>query len=195
MTTSGFCFCNGNPKCSFVCGLDTAKNLSFSSCCFFCVSISSCRLVPELRLHIHTLSVVPLNPFLFVLSWPFHTNITPFVPPLPFSFFHPGSRYLYADPLHCNMTYLFLRLLKDDLREYTYAARLAGLVYGIASGMNAILVSTVISPSLFGEMGGVLGEGWSLQLFSVPVACLFFCFLQSDGMFYLQHICLICLLG
>lgn len=51
------------------------------------------------------------------------------------------SRYLYADPLHCNMTYLFLRLLKDDLKEYTYAARLAGLSYGIASGMNAILVS------------------------------------------------------
>lgn len=39
------------------------------------------------------------------------------------------------------MTYLFLRLLKDDLKEYTYAARLAGLVYGVASGMNAILVS------------------------------------------------------
>lgn len=39
------------------------------------------------------------------------------------------------------MTYLLLRLLKDDLKEYTYAARLAGLVYGVASGMNAILVS------------------------------------------------------
>lgn len=58
------------------------------------------------------------------------------------SFFFPSiSRYLYADPLHCNMTYLLLRLLKDDLKEYTYAARLAGLVYGVASGMNAILVS------------------------------------------------------
>ncbi|XP_051778792.1 insulin-degrading enzyme isoform X2 [Erpetoichthys calabaricus] len=57
---------------------------------------------------------------------------------LNFEFF---SRYLYADPLHCNMTYLFLRLLKDDLKEYTYAARLTGLVYGIASGMNAILLS------------------------------------------------------
>ncbi|XP_077468560.1 insulin-degrading enzyme isoform X3 [Stigmatopora argus] len=57
---------------------------------------------------------------------------------LNFEFF---SRYLYADPLHCNMTYLLLRLLKDDLREYTYAARLAGLVYGIDSGMNAILLS------------------------------------------------------
>lgn len=57
------------------------------------------------------------------------------------SFFPSISRYLYADPLHCNMTYLLLRLLKDDLKEYTYAARLAGLVYGVASGMNAILVS------------------------------------------------------
>ncbi|XP_076831395.1 insulin-degrading enzyme isoform X2 [Brachyhypopomus gauderio] len=57
---------------------------------------------------------------------------------LNFEFF---SRYLYADPLHCNMTYLFLRLLKDDLKEYTYAARLAGLAYGIVSGMNAILLS------------------------------------------------------
>uniref|UniRef100_A0A8C9VPF6 Insulin-degrading enzyme n=1 Tax=Scleropages formosus TaxID=113540 RepID=A0A8C9VPF6_SCLFO len=52
---------------------------------------------------------------------------------LNFEFF---SRYLYTDPLHCNMSYLFLRLLKDDLKEYTYAARLSGLVYGIASGMN-----------------------------------------------------------
>ncbi|XP_032396923.1 insulin-degrading enzyme isoform X3 [Etheostoma spectabile] len=57
---------------------------------------------------------------------------------LNFEFF---SRYLYADPLHCNMTYLLLMLLKDDLKEYTYAARLAGLVYGLASGMNAILLS------------------------------------------------------
>ncbi|XP_044152189.1 insulin-degrading enzyme isoform X2 [Bufo gargarizans] len=56
---------------------------------------------------------------------------------LNFEFF---SRYLYADPLHCNMTYLFLRLLKDDLKEYTYAASLAGVNYGIASGMNAILL-------------------------------------------------------
>lgn len=67
---------------------------------------------------------MPTKTFLFLLS---------FLPPI--------SRYLYADPLHCNMTYLLLRLLKDDLKEYTYAARLAGLVYGIASGMNAVLVS------------------------------------------------------
>ncbi|XP_063047624.1 insulin-degrading enzyme isoform X2 [Engraulis encrasicolus] len=57
---------------------------------------------------------------------------------LNFEFF---SRYLYTDPVHCNMTYLFLRLLKDDLKEYTYAARLAGLAYGVASAMNAILLT------------------------------------------------------
>uniref|UniRef100_A0A8C9F4R0 Insulin degrading enzyme n=1 Tax=Pavo cristatus TaxID=9049 RepID=A0A8C9F4R0_PAVCR len=49
---------------------------------------------------------------------------------LNFEFF---SRYIYADPLHCNMTYLFIRLLKDDLKEYTYAARLSGLVYVLLS--------------------------------------------------------------
>ncbi|KAM9366027.1 insulin-degrading enzyme isoform 2-T2 [Pholidichthys leucotaenia] len=57
---------------------------------------------------------------------------------LNFEFF---SRYLYADPQHCNMAYLLFRLLKDELKEYTYAARLAGLVYGVASGMNAIRLS------------------------------------------------------
>lgn len=99
-----------------------------------------------MRLHIHTLLISLLKLalscvflFFFILTAP-HSQQTCI-----FFFLSPPissiSRYLYADPLHCNMTYLFLRLLKDDLREYTYAARLAGLVYGIASGMNAILVS------------------------------------------------------
>ncbi|RXN10476.1 insulin-degrading enzyme [Labeo rohita] len=86
---------------------------------------------------------------------------------LNFEFFSP---FAYVDPLHCNMAYLYLELLKDslneyayaaelaglnydlqntvygmllkdDLREYTYAARLAGLVYDIASAMNAIILS------------------------------------------------------
>lgn len=48
------------------------------------------------------------------------------------------------------MTYLLLRLLKDDLKEYTYAARLAGLVYGVASGMNAILVSKLFCREVVG---------------------------------------------
>lgn len=70
-----------------------------------------------------------------------------------FVFFPFISRYLYTDPLHCNMTYLLLRLLKDDLKEYAYAARLAGLVYGIASGMNAILVSKAVWSLGRGERG------------------------------------------
>lgn len=79
------------------------------------------------------------------------------------NFFFFVSRYLYTDPLHCNMTYLFLRLLKDDLKEYTCAAQLAGLSYGIASGKNAILVSMarqlthlVWQGKDLGKLGGVL---------------------------------------
>lgn len=94
-----------------------------------------------MRLHIHTLVVL----LMLALSCHFFFFKSPHFQQTCFcfcSFLSPSiSRYLYADPLHCNMTYLFLRLLKDDLKEYTYAARLAGLVYGVASGMNAILVS------------------------------------------------------
>lgn len=104
-----------------------------------------------MRLHIHTLLIVLIILALscvfccfFLLFYCFvtipHSQQTCIFVCF-FSFFPSISRYLYADPLHCNMTYLFLRLLKDDLKEYTYAARLAGLVYGVASGMNAILVS------------------------------------------------------
>lgn len=69
------------------------------------------------------------------------------------------------------MTYLLLRLLKDDLKEYTYAARLAGLVYGVASGMNAILVS-----KLFGS--GKCGRRWRVH----PGALAFYC-AQFDCVF------------
>lgn len=99
------------------------------------------------RLHIHTLSIFFTFSFCFTSTHSQHAHLC-FVSPPPFFSI---SRYLYADPLHCNMTYLLLRLLKDDLKEYTYAARLAGLVYGIASGMNAILVSKL-------EVGGINGR-------------------------------------
>lgn len=78
---------------------------------------------------------------------------------LPF-FFLFVSRYLYADPLHCNMTYLLIRLLKDDLKEYTYAARLSGLVYAISSGMNAILVSKMEKETGSNEMAWELSAVW-----------------------------------
>uniref|UniRef100_A0A3B3I270 Insulin-degrading enzyme n=1 Tax=Oryzias latipes TaxID=8090 RepID=A0A3B3I270_ORYLA len=55
-----------------------------------------------------------------------------------FAFF---SRHLYTDPLHWNLTDMFIRLLKDDLNEYTYAAELAGLKYDISPQRNAITLS------------------------------------------------------
>lgn len=63
------------------------------------------------------------------------------------------------------MTYLLLRLLKDDLKEYTYAARLAGLVYGVASGMNAILVSKPCEGKPgFGPRKGLILRSWSVGM-------------------------------
>uniref|UniRef100_A0A3Q2FJJ0 Insulin-degrading enzyme n=1 Tax=Cyprinodon variegatus TaxID=28743 RepID=A0A3Q2FJJ0_CYPVA len=41
------------------------------------------------------------------------------------------SPFAYVDPLHCNMAYLYLELLKDSLNEYAYAAELAGLSYDL----------------------------------------------------------------
>uniref|UniRef100_A0AAX7U6Y9 Insulin-degrading enzyme n=1 Tax=Astatotilapia calliptera TaxID=8154 RepID=A0AAX7U6Y9_ASTCA len=55
---------------------------------------------------------------------------------LNFEFFSP---FAYVDPLHCNMAYLYLELLKDSLNEYAYAAELAGLNYELqntAYGMH-----------------------------------------------------------
>ncbi|KAM3913652.1 insulin-degrading enzyme isoform 1-T1 [Leptodactylus fuscus] len=49
---------------------------------------------------------------------------------LNFEFFSP---FAYVDPLHCNMAYLYLELLKDSLSEYAYAAELAGLNYDLQS--------------------------------------------------------------
>ena len=100
------------------------------------------------RLHIHTLIILLI--LVFFPLW----LATPHSQHFICSFFPPISRYLYTDPLHCNMTYLLLRLLKDDLKEYTYAARLAGLVYGVASGRNAILVSKLF------EFGREVGHQW-----------------------------------
>lgn len=106
---------------------------------------------PVVRLHIHTLSFT-------LLIHHIHLYVSTYSQPASFFLLFPPffsiSRYLYVDPLHCNMTYLLLRLLKDDLKEYTYAARLAGLVYGVASGMNAILVSKP-----FGGKRWVCAEG------------------------------------
>ncbi|KAM3666580.1 insulin-degrading enzyme isoform X2 [Ammospiza nelsoni] len=54
---------------------------------------------------------------------------------LNFEFFSP---FAYVDPLHCNMAYLYLELLKDSLNEYAYAAELAGLNYDLQNTIYGI---------------------------------------------------------
>lgn len=52
------------------------------------------------------------------------------------------------DPLHCNMAYLYLELLKDSLNEYAYAAELAGLSYDLQNTIYGMYVSThALEPS------------------------------------------------
>ena len=45
------------------------------------------------------------------------------------------------DPLHTNMTYMFVQLFMDALNEYAYAAELAGLNYSLNSTMYGMYVS------------------------------------------------------
>lgn len=54
------------------------------------------------------------------------------------------SPFAYVDPLHCNMAYLYLELLKDSLNEYAYAAELAGLNYDLQNTIYGMYVSTQI---------------------------------------------------
>ncbi|KAG8523499.1 Insulin-degrading enzyme [Galemys pyrenaicus] len=54
---------------------------------------------------------------------------------LNFEFFSP---FAYVDPLHYNLAYLYLELLKDSLNEYAYAAELAGLSYDLQNTIYGI---------------------------------------------------------
>lgn len=58
------------------------------------------------------------------------------------------SPFAYVDPLHCNMAYLYLELLKDSLNEYAYAAELAGLNYDLQNTVYGMYVS-IHSPITF----------------------------------------------
>ncbi|XP_023863299.1 insulin-degrading enzyme isoform X1 [Salvelinus sp. IW2-2015] len=57
---------------------------------------------------------------------------------LNFEFFSP---FAYVDPIHCNMAYLYLELLKDSLNEYAYAAELAGLNYDLQNTIYGMYLS------------------------------------------------------
>lgn len=56
------------------------------------------------------------------------------------------SPFAYVDPLHCNMAYLYLELLKDSLNEYAYAAELAGLNYDLQNTIYGMYVSIQTPP-------------------------------------------------
>lgn len=82
--------------------------------------------------------------------WRRMSAILPVVVPLCFchhcNFF--CSPFAYVDPLHCNMAYLYLELLKDSLNEYAYAAELAGLNYDLQNTVYGMYVSIQsLSPS------------------------------------------------
>lgn len=83
-----------------------------------------------------------------------------------------SSPFAYVDPLHCNMAYLYLELLKDSLNEYAYAAELAGLSYDLQNTIYGMYVSThVLEPSTHQHffcidlMEAFLIEGMSLISF------------------------------
>lgn len=63
----------------------------------------------------------------------------------PYRSFH--SPFAYVDPLHCNMAYLYLELLKDSLNEYAYAAELAGLNYDLQNTVYGMYVSIQNTPT------------------------------------------------
>ncbi|XP_013766820.1 insulin-degrading enzyme-like [Pundamilia nyererei] len=54
------------------------------------------------------------------------------------------SPFAYVDPLHCNMAYLYLELLKDSLNEYAYAAELAGLNYDLQNTVYGMYVNVTL---------------------------------------------------
>ncbi|XP_041865501.1 insulin-degrading enzyme-like [Melanotaenia boesemani] len=57
---------------------------------------------------------------------------------LNFQFFSP---FAYVDPLHCNMAYLYLELLKDSFNEYAYPAELSGLKYCLHNAVYGMYLS------------------------------------------------------
>ncbi|XP_018401508.1 PREDICTED: insulin-degrading enzyme-like isoform X2 [Cyphomyrmex costatus] len=55
-----------------------------------------------------------------------------------FDFFSP---FAFLDPLNCNLTYMFIKLFRDSLNEYTYAADLAGLQWELGNSEYGITLS------------------------------------------------------
>lgn len=52
-----------------------------------------------------------------------------------------ASPIVYSDPLNCNLTHIFVQLLKDQLNEFLYDAELAGLKFAVSNTTYGISVS------------------------------------------------------
>ncbi|XP_050068386.1 insulin-degrading enzyme [Anopheles maculipalpis] len=52
-----------------------------------------------------------------------------------------NSPIVYANPLNCNLTRLFVQLLKDHLNEFLFEADLAGLGFGVSNTTSGISLS------------------------------------------------------
>lgn len=51
------------------------------------------------------------------------------------------SPLAYLDPVNCNLTHMFVRLFRDSLNEYVYAAELAGLKWDLTNTKYGLIVS------------------------------------------------------
>lgn len=63
---------------------------------------------------------------------------TEFLKPKCYMGFDFSNPIVYSDPLNCNLTHLFVQLLKDSLTEFLYSAELAGLRLTISNTTNGI---------------------------------------------------------
>ncbi|XP_060579124.1 insulin-degrading enzyme-like, partial [Ruditapes philippinarum] len=61
--------------------------------------------------------------------------------PKAYASFELTSPLVYIDPLHTNMSVLFVQLFQDSLNEYAYDAELAGLKYSLSSTTYGISLS------------------------------------------------------
>ncbi|XP_063697164.1 insulin-degrading enzyme [Culicoides brevitarsis] len=76
-----------------------------------------------------------------------------------------ASPIVYSDPSNCNLTHLFVQLLRDDLNEYLYDAELAGLKFAVSNTTYGISIGI----SGYSEKQGILLEKVLENLFNFKI--------------------------
>lgn len=76
-----------------------------------------------------------------------------------------SSPIVYSDPINCNLTHLFVQLLKDQLNEYLYDAELAGLRFAVSNTTYGISIAI----SGYNEKQPVLLEKVLQSLFNFKI--------------------------